>query len=146
MPNADAEGRVLKNMIKDYVDQHPERTKAFVSLGQRRYLSLMKLCDAVVGNSSSGLTEAPACGRPTVNIGDRQKGRLKADSVIDCVDGRENIAKAIELALTPEFAERAKGTVSLYGTGDVAEKIVSVLKTFDLGGILKKKFYDAELS
>lgn len=144
MPNADAEGRVLIDMIKDYVDEHPERAKAFVSLGQRRYLSLMKLCDAVVGNSSSGLTEAPACGKPTVNIGDRQKGRLKADSVIDCAEDRDSIAKAIELALTPEFAERARSTTSLYGSGDVAEKIVKVLKTCNLEGILAKAFFDIE--
>lgn len=142
MPNADAEGRVLISLIQEYVSKHAVRAKAFVSLGQRRYLSLMKICDAVVGNSSSGLTEAPACGKPTVNIGDRQKGRLKADSVIDCAEDRDSIAKAIELALTPTFAERAKSTTSLYGFGDVAEKIVKVLKTCDLNGILKKKFQD----
>lgn len=144
MPNADTEGRGLIRMIQNFVDAHAGRAKAFVSLGQKRYLSLMKTCDAVVGNSSSGLTEAPACGRPTVNIGDRQKGRLKTDSVIDCAEDRESIAKAIELAFTPAFAERTRSTTSLYGSGDVAEKIVQVLKTCDLNNILKKKFHDAE--
>ncbi len=144
MPNADAEGRRLIEMIRNYVESRRERAKAFVSLGQKRYLSLMKVCDAVVGNSSSGLTEAPACGKPTVNLGNRQKGRLKADSVIDCAEERGSIAQAIALALTPVFAERASKTVGLYGSGNVAEKIVSVLKTCDLDGILKKKFHTLE--
>lgn len=144
MPNADAEGRMLIDMIKDYVEQHPEKVKAFVSLGQKRYLSLMKICDAVVGNSSSGLTEAPACGKPTVNIGDRQKGRLRANSVIDCSEDRVSIVKAIQLALTPAFAALARKTTSPYGSGDVAEKIVKVLKICNLNDILKKKFYDEE--
>ncbi len=117
MPNADTEGRVLIRMIQEYVDAHAERAKAFVSLGQKRYLSLMKICDAVVSNSSSRLTEAPACGKPTVNIGDRQKGRLKADSVIDCAEGEDSIVKAIELALTLAFAERARSTTRCTATG-----------------------------
>lgn len=144
MPNADAEGRGLIRMIQNFVGAHTERAKAFVSLGQKRYLSLMKLCDAVVGNSSSGLTEAPAFGKPTVNIGNRQKGRLKADSVIDCAEERRKIADAIALALTPAFAEKARNTVSLYGSGNVAKKIVKVLKTCNLDGILAKKFFNVE--
>lgn len=142
MPNADAGGRRLIRMIEEFVAARSERAKAFVSLGQRRYLSLMRLCDAVVGNSSSGLTEAPACGKPTVNLGNRQKGRLKADSVIDCAEERGSIADAIALALDPAFTEKARHTVSLYGSGDAAKRIAEVLKSCDLSDILKKQFYD----
>ena len=142
MPNADTDGRVLIRMIKDYVDAHPERARAFVSLGQRRYLSLVKLCDAVVGNSSSGLTEVPACGKPTVNIGDRQKGRLRPDSVIDCTEDRESIAMAMEKALSPAFSERAKAAKTKFADDGVVVKIVKTLKNCDLKSILKKKFYD----
>lgn len=144
MPNADTEGRRIIEMIHDFIATRWKRAKAFVSLGQKRYLSLMKMCDVVVGNSSSGLTEAPACGKPTVNLGNRQKGRLKADSVIDCAEERENIVDAISLALTPAFAENARHTVSLYGSGDVAKKIVNVLKTYDLDRILEKRFHTPE--
>jgi UDP-N-acetylglucosamine 2-epimerase (non-hydrolysing)/GDP/UDP-N,N'-diacetylbacillosamine 2-epimerase (hydrolysing) len=144
MPNADTEGRRLIEMIQNFVAARQERAKAFVSLGQKRYLSLMKVCDAVVGNSSSGLTEAPACGKPTVNLGNRQKGRLKADSVIDCAEKREDIIDSISLVLTPAFVERARRAVSLYGSGDVAQKIVDVLRTYDLNGILEKKFHMLE--
>jgi len=144
MPNADVEGRVLIRMIQDFVAQHKERAKAFISLGQKHYLSLMKICDAVVGNSSSGLIEAPALGKATVNLGNRQKGRLKADSVIDCDEKRQSIVDAITLALSPRFAERAKNTINPYGSGDVARKIVKVLKTYKLRNILKKKFLDVK--
>lgn len=141
MPNADAEGRFIMRMIDEYAASHSDRVRSFVSLGQVRYLSLMKVCDVVVGNSSSGLIEAPACGKPTVNIGNRQKGRLKADSVVDCGETMDGIAAAFKHALTPDFARRAQGVLSPYGIGDVANEIVRHLKGVELQGILKKRFF-----
>jgi len=145
MPNADTEGRCLIEMIHDFVDSNKERSKAFVSLGQKRYLSLMKVCDVVVGNSSSGLTEAPACGKPTVNLGNRQKGRLKSDSVIDCEEKRQSITYAITLALTSDFSERARKAVSLYGSGETSKRIVGILKNCNFEGILGKSFHVIEV-
>lgn len=127
-PNADTGGRSLIKRINAFVAAHSGRAKAFVSLGQQRYLSLMREADVVIGNSSSGLTEAPALKRPTVNVGDRQKGRLKATSVIDCAEQAEDIVGAIRVALSPEFRRALPQTVSLYGMGNASEAIVSRLK------------------
>ena len=127
-PNADTGGRSLIRRINDFVTANPGRAKAFVSLGQQRYLSLMREADVVIGNSSSGLTEAPALKTPTVNVGDRQKGRLKATSVIDCAEKTEDIVGAIRLALSPEFRRTLAQTVSLYGMGNASEAIVNRLK------------------
>lgn len=128
-PNADAGGRRMIERIENHVASGSLRTKAFPSLGQRRYLSLMRLADVVMGNSSSGLTEAPALKKATVNIGDRQRGRLKAASVIDVPGSSGAIADGIRTALSPEFQDRLPSTISLYGGGDVSAKIVAVLKT-----------------
>jgi UDP-N-acetylglucosamine 2-epimerase (non-hydrolysing)/GDP/UDP-N,N'-diacetylbacillosamine 2-epimerase (hydrolysing) len=127
-PNADAGGRLLIDMIDAYVALNPSRSKAFVSLGQRRYLSLMKAADLVIGNSSSGLTEAPALAKATVNIGDRQSGRLKAASIIDVPENSFRIRDGIEMALSPAFQQRLPDTVSLYGRGGAGEKILEQLK------------------
>ena len=141
MPNADTEGRRLMDMIREFAAAHGDRARAFVSLGTAKYLSLMKICSAVVGNSSSGLTEAPACGIPSVNLGERQRGRLKARSVIDCPEKRDRIAEAIRTATSREFAEMAGTAPSLYGSGDVARKMKDILKSQDLAHILKKRFH-----
>jgi UDP-hydrolysing UDP-N-acetyl-D-glucosamine 2-epimerase len=127
-PNADTGGRSLIKRIDDFVATNAGRAKAFVSLGQQRYLSLMREADVVIGNSSSGLTEAPALKTPTVNVGDRQKGRLKATSVIDCAERTDDIVGAIRVALSPEFRRALTQTVSLYGMGEASEAIVSRLK------------------
>ena len=102
MPNADSEGRVIFKKIEEFVQQNPERAKAFTSLGQLRYLSCLKHVDAVVGNSSSGLAEAPSFQIGTVNIGDRQRGRLKAASVIDC-EPDSSIRHALEKLYSSSF-------------------------------------------
>ena len=140
MPNADTEGRSLMGMIRSFVDTHRERSKAFVSLGQKRYLSVLKICDVVVGNSSSGLIEAPFWSKPTVNIGNRQKGRLRGDSVIDCTEERESILEAVSLALTPTFVERAKRSGSPYGGGNSSRAMKNILKSYPLEGLLIKTF------
>jgi UDP-N-acetylglucosamine 2-epimerase (non-hydrolysing)/GDP/UDP-N,N'-diacetylbacillosamine 2-epimerase (hydrolysing) len=139
-PNADAGGRALIPLIEAYVAAHPERAKAFASLGQRRYLSLMRLADAVIGNSSSGLTEAPALKKATVNIGERQQGRLKARSVLDATESADAIAAAITRALSGEFQATLASTVSLYGQGDVCRKIKDILKNAPLRE--QKSFFD----
>ncbi|WP_116520444.1 UDP-N-acetylglucosamine 2-epimerase [Achromobacter insuavis] len=139
-PNADTGGRVLIDCIDQFVARNRSRAKAFVSLGQLRYLSLMREANVVIGNSSSGLTEAPAMKRATVNIGNRQNGRLKASSVIDATDDQASIIAAIEQALSAEFVSRLPATHSLYGQGDAAAAIVSILRSATLS--VQKAFFD----
>jgi GDP/UDP-N,N'-diacetylbacillosamine 2-epimerase (hydrolysing) len=140
MPNADTGSRVLRQMIDEFVASHVNAV-AFPSLGQRLYLSCLKLVDGVVGNSSSGLAEAPSLGVGTVNIGDRQRGRLRADSVIDCPPERGAILQAIHRLADPGFREVVRRTVNPYGQGGASEKIVQVLEDVDLDGIAKKSFH-----
>ncbi len=141
--NSDTEGRVINRMIDDYVQKHPERSCAFTSLGQRRYLSALQNVDAAVGNSSSGIIEAPAVPVPTVNLGDRQGGRLRAESVIDCEENREHIRDALRQALSPAFREKIQGVTSPYGDGRTSPRIKEKLKDVPLGeDVLKKGFYD----
>jgi len=140
--NADPGNTIIHHRIRDFALANPDRVRFFDSLGQRRYLSLMTFADAVIGNSSSGLIEAPALKVPTVNIGDRQKGRLKAASVIDCDETTEAIVAAIETALSSAFIDSLDDEVSLYGKGSAAPAIKNTLKEFDLSNILAKKFYD----
>lgn len=144
--NADAEGRII-NQIIDRFAKEKNNIFAFTSLGMRRYLSALKYCRIVIGNSSSGLLEAPSFGIPTVNIGDRQKGRLQASSVINCEPTQGSIHQALDLALSDKFAQEAKKTVNPYGNGDTTNKIVEVIKEYIIYSKidLKKKFYDCEI-
>jgi UDP-N-acetylglucosamine 2-epimerase (non-hydrolysing)/GDP/UDP-N,N'-diacetylbacillosamine 2-epimerase (hydrolysing) len=145
--NADTNGRIINQMIDDYVKQNSERACAFTSLGQRRYLSALHHVNAVVGNSSSGIIEAPAVPVPTVNLGDRQGGRLKASSVIDCEEKKEDIMEALEKALSPSFREEIQDVSSPYGDGRTAPRIKEKLKAVPLGeDVLKKGFYDLDFS
>lgn len=141
-PNADTGGRVLMELIDAYAARFPGRVFASTSLGQLRYLSMMRLADVVVGNSSSGLIEAPALGKPTVNVGMRQAGRLKAVSVIDTDESEAGIAAGLALALTPAFEETARTAESLYGDGGASKRIKDHLKTVVLDGVLVKTFHD----
>jgi UDP-N-acetylglucosamine 2-epimerase (non-hydrolysing)/GDP/UDP-N,N'-diacetylbacillosamine 2-epimerase (hydrolysing) len=139
-PNADTGGRALIGCIDAWVGRHADRARAFVSLGQRRYLSLMREADVVIGNSSSGLVEAPALKKATVNLGDRQKGRLKATSVIDAAENQEDISAAIRKALSEEYRSTLADTVSLYGCGNVSGKIKHLLRSARLS--VEKTFFD----
>jgi UDP-N-acetylglucosamine 2-epimerase (non-hydrolysing)/GDP/UDP-N,N'-diacetylbacillosamine 2-epimerase (hydrolysing) len=139
-PNADPEGRALIERIDRWVAANARRAKAFASLGPQRYLSLMREADVIVGNSSSGLTEAPALGKAAVNVGDRQEGRLKAASVIDAAEEKVSIAAAIGKALSAEFRAQLPGAKALYGLGGASRRIKDVLKTAALG--TRKAFYD----
>jgi len=141
MPNADTEGRVLFEKIKEFCAEHPQ-ARAYTSLGQLRYLSCIQHVDGVVGNSSSGLTEVPSFKKGTINIGDRQRGRIKAESVIECEPNRGQIRLAIQRLFSEEFIHVAKQVVNPYGTGGVAEKIIAVLEDCRLDGILKKSFFE----
>ncbi|NJA07662.1 UDP-N-acetylglucosamine 2-epimerase (hydrolyzing) [Methylococcaceae bacterium WWC4] len=140
--NADAGGRVIAGLIEDYRARWPERVAAFVSLGSLRYLSAMRHVDAVVGNSSSGLLEAPAFKIPTVNIGDRQRGRLCAASVLHCPPQAEAIQAALEKVWSGELAETLANLHQPYGTGGASARIKDLLKRSDLDDLLKKRFYD----
>ena len=142
MPNADTEGRVLFKIIEEFVQQNSERAKAFTSLGQLRYLSCLKHVDAVVGNSSSGLAEAPSFQIGTVNIGDRQRGRLKAKSVIDCEPNQQSIQKAFERLYSNAFQEKLAFVQNPYGEGGASAAIVKVLEKLPFEDLLKKQFYD----
>lgn len=137
-PNADTEGRAIIRLMDSYVATHPN-AKAYTSLGQARYLSAMSQVDVVVGNSSSGLYEAPSFGKPTVNIGDRQKGRLQASSVINC----RQEAEAIEGAILQALALDCSGAVSPYGDGNSSVRIKDRLKQIvEPSALLKKHFFD----
>lgn len=137
-PNADANGRIIINLIDKFVQKNSNQYSSYTSLGQLRYLSLMKYAFAVVGNSSSGIIEAPSFGIPTINIGDRQKGRVAATSVINVPPETAEIAEAIRNAATMN----TKGVVNPYGTGNTTKEILNVLKKKQSYINLKKKFHD----
>lgn len=139
-PNADTDGRVFIKMIDNFLLQHPN-ARSYTSLGQLRYLSIMSQVDAVVGNSSSGLYEAPSFKVPTVNIGNRQKGRLQATSILNCPVEMQAITQAI----TKAFKLDCLDTINPYGDGDSSRLIVDVLKDVSpLDQLLQKHFFSLE--
>ncbi len=139
--NADAEGAEVDRLFAAHAARFPQRVVRHVSLGQQRYLSALRYVAAVVGNSSSGIIEAPSFGIPTVNIGTRQDGRLRAKSILDSPPRQEEIFAACRRALSPEFRQQAKEVVNPYRQENTVEKILQVLATFDLRGN-RKNFYD----
>ncbi|WP_312922341.1 UDP-N-acetylglucosamine 2-epimerase [Stutzerimonas nitrititolerans] len=142
--NSDTDGRVINRMIDDYTAENSHKAVAFTSLGQLRYLSTLQFVDAVVGNSSSGLTEAPSFMIGTINIGERQKGRIKAPSVIDCEPSKQSILLAVERLYSLEFQGQLATVENPYGDGCVSNEIVDTIKSADFRNILKKKFYDLQ--
>jgi len=143
-PNADPNSKSMFGAIENFVAQNPERRKAVTSLGSLGYLSLLSIADAVVGNSSSGIIETPFFGIPTIDIGDRQKGRLAAESVIHCSEKTVDILGAIELSRSADFIEKAKAAVNPYGDGYATQKIMSVLEKVDFPINLQKKFHNIQ--
>lgn len=141
--NADANGRIVNKMIDGYTDGNPSAV-AFESLGALRYLSALQYAQMVIGNSSSGLVEAPSFHIPTINIGDRQKGRLQADSVINCKPLEWDVAGAMDLAASKEFRDKLADAINPYGDGNTSGKIVKIMKEKLVDGTvnLKKEFYD----
>lgn len=143
MPNADTDGRIIFELVKEFTSSH-SNAWYFTSLGQTRYLSCLQFVDAVVGNSSSGIIEAPSFKIGTINIGDRQKGRLRAKSIIDCEPKKIEIIDAFKRLYSSDFQKNLSTTVNPYGEGGASEKIVRILEKIDIQGILKKKFFNLQ--
>lgn len=141
LPNGDTDGRALIKMVEQFAVQH-NNARVYTSLGQLRYLSCIAQVDGVVGNSSSGLIEVPSFNKGTVNIGDRQRGRLQAASIINCEPNRESIGEAINRLYSTEFQKGLTKVINPYGEGGASEKIVGTLKLYDFAGIVKKSFHD----
>ncbi|MBI5789054.1 MAG: UDP-N-acetylglucosamine 2-epimerase (hydrolyzing) [Candidatus Schekmanbacteria bacterium] len=140
--NADTFGRIINKLIDDYVASHSLCSIAVASMGQLKYLSAMQFADAIVGNSSSGIIEAPSFKIGTINIGNRQRGRIKAASIIDCEPEKDSIKEAFNKLYSPDFQKILEKTENPHGDGNSAGKIISVLKQYDVSRILMKKFYD----
>ena len=143
LPNADAGNLAVTQAIKSYCEAHADRARAFASLGTRRYLSLLAQADVCLGNSSSGIIEAPALGTPSVDVGARQAGRERAASVLHAEPRAADIAAALRRALSPELADLAQTCDNPYGDGHAAERIVETLRrVLPLSGPLIKRFHD----
>lgn len=136
-PNSDEGNQEIFDLIKKFDENHPN-VKVYKSLGMKRYLSTMQYVDMVVGNSSSGIIEVPSFKIPTINIGNRQKGRLQAKSIINCLPIKKEILKAINEAYSTDFS----GTINPYDKSDTAQNILRILKEFPIENILQKEFYD----
>ena len=143
--NADAGGRKINAIIDKFVSEH-DNCVVFASLGMKRYINLLRHSDGIIGNSSSGIVEAPTIGIPTVNIGNRQKGRLQADSIINCAPQELEIIEAVKTSQTAEFRERARHTVNPYGDGNTSERIVQTITEYlyHKSVSLEKRFYDID--
>jgi GDP/UDP-N,N'-diacetylbacillosamine 2-epimerase (hydrolysing) len=141
MPNADAESRVIIKMIEDFVANH-ENARAFYSLGQLKYLSCIKHVDGVVGNSSSGILEVPSFKKGTINIGDRQCGRIQANSIINCKPSYEEICASLIKLYSKSFQSDLEKVVNPYGDGGTSKKILKIIKNINLQCLTKKLFFD----
>ncbi len=142
-PNSDINGKIIIRLIEQYVKSNPERSIAFTSLGRLKYLSLMKHVDLMLGNSSSGIIEMPSFGKPTVNVGDRQRGRIRAESIIQCIPSQGCISRALKKSFSLKFRSVCTKVNNPHGNGLAARTIVSILKR-EIPKIksLKKSFYD----
>lgn len=143
-PNADLDGRVIGKLIDGFITQNKSRAVSFVSMGRINYLSALQFVDAVVGNSSSGIVEAPSFKIGTINVGDRQKGRLQAGNVINCEPTTASIQKVFQKLYSSAFQKKLRTVKNPYERPMTAEKIKKVLKAYPLTGILKKHFYNGK--
>jgi UDP-hydrolysing UDP-N-acetyl-D-glucosamine 2-epimerase len=144
-PNADTSGRVIIDRLEEFASRHPGRCRLVRSLGERLYLSLLSHADVMIGNSSSGLIEAPSFGLPAVNIGARQRGRLRGANVIDVAPSREEILRGIEAAREPAFRARARSAANPYGDGHTAPRIIELLRSVPIDArLIQKRFADGE--
>lgn len=144
--NSDTDGRIINNLIDEYVNHNPDKSVAFASLGQLRFLSALQFVDGVVGNSSSGLAEAPSFKIGTINIGDRQKGRIKSSSIIDTQPNRQDILNAINQLYSEAFQKTLLTSKNPYGEGCASLEIIKIIKNTPLQNILKKSFYNLPYS
>ena len=140
--NSDADGKIINQMIDKYISKNLDKSIGVASLGQLNYLSALQYVDFVIGNSSSGLLEVPSFRIGTINIGDRQNGRIKADSVVDCSPNKKSIKKAIKIVYSKKFQNFLKDVKNPYGDECASKKIIKVLKSVKLENILKKTFFD----
>lgn len=140
--NSDADGKIINQMIDKYISKNSDKSIGVASLGQLNYLSALQYVDFVIGNSSSGLLEVPSFRIGTINIGDRQNGRIKADSVVDCLPNKKSIKKAIKIVYSKKFQKFLKDVKNPYGDECASKKIIKVLKSVKLENILKKTFFD----
>ena len=140
--NADSGGRIINKMIDEYVKQHNDKAISFISLGYQRYLSALQYVDAVVGNSSSGIVEAASFQIGTINIGDRQKGRIQSENVINCKPEIEAIEDALEILFSEDFRKKLKTVKNYYGDGKSSDRVVDILKNIELNEITVKKFHE----
>lgn len=142
MPNSDTGAQAIVDAINAFVAENSDRAVAYKSLGIKRYLSVMKYVGAVVGNSSSGLVEVPSFGIPTLNIGDRQKGRIAAESVYNCQTDTASILKGLDVIMSPDFMQMAKQIKNPYDKEGTAQRIFDVISTYPLEQLKQKHFYD----
>ena len=145
LPNADTDSRIIIKLIKEFTYKN-SNAYFFKSLGQLLYLSCIKYVDGIVGNSSSGLLEVPSFKKGTINIGDRQLGRLQADSVINCKPNNDSISSAIEQLYSDHFQATLRKVENPYGNGGASEKVVKVIRKYQLNNIIKKTFYNLPLN
>jgi GDP/UDP-N,N'-diacetylbacillosamine 2-epimerase (hydrolysing) len=144
--NSDVDGKIINQMIDQYAKKNSNKSIGVASLGQLNYLSALQHIDVIVGNSSSGISEAPSFKIGTINIGDRQNGRIKAESVIDCLSNKKDIKRAIKRVYSAEFKNLLKNVKNPYGDGCSSKKIIKVLKNVKLDNILKKIFFNINFS
>ncbi len=142
--NADKGGRIINKMIDEYCEKNDDKAISFTSIGQLNYLSVMQYIDAIVGNSSSGIIEAPSFKIATVNIGDRQKGRIKAESVIDCEAEKDKILKTLNKIYDNAYKNRCKNTINPFYKNNISKEMINIIKTNLINNKinLKKHFYD----
>ena len=144
--NSDVDGKIINQMIDQYTKKNLDKSISVASLGQLNYLSALQHIDVIIGNSSSGISEAPSFKIGTINIGDRQNGRIKAKSVVDCLSNKKDINRAIKKVYSDEFKNLLKNVKNPYGNGHSSKKIIKVLKTVKLDNILKKNFFNIKYS
>lgn len=142
MPNADPDSKVIKNVINNFVAKNKDRAISFESLGQLKYLSVLQFVDGVVGNSSSGLLEAPSFKIGTINIGKRQDGRLKSKSIIDCEPTKESISFALKQLFSNDFKVLLRSVKNPYGDGNASSRIIRFLEKVKIPNSTEKKFFD----
>ncbi|HEX9409443.1 MAG TPA: UDP-N-acetylglucosamine 2-epimerase [Methylomirabilota bacterium] len=143
-PNADTSGRLIIDRLEEFAARRPGRCRLARNLGERLYLGILRHADVMIGNSSSGLIEAPSFGLPAVNIGARQRGRLRGANVIDVEPARDEILRGIETAQTPAFKALARAGANPYGDGRAVPRIVEVLRTVQLDArLIQKRFADS---
>jgi len=141
-PNSDSDGRLIMQLIKDFVNENSTRSIAFTSMGKLKYLSALKNVTAIVGNSSSGIIEVPSFGIPTLNIGSRQKGRIAAESVYNCGTSQQEISDGLKFILSKSVIESAKKIINPYQKANTIASILNIIKKTPLENIIQKSFYN----